>query len=118
MTKCIKALAFPINEKISFAFCYKPFKKTNAGYDIMEELKRMGIDENSPFRLYEDHEYVRAETYYPNKLIVPKSLLDNEIKAASKSWITKRFPVLTYYSKTHNVSLWRSANLIKVLSYR
>eukprot|EP00826_Nyctotherus_ovalis_P012139 TRINITY_DN13179_c0_g1_i1.p2 TRINITY_DN13179_c0_g1~~TRINITY_DN13179_c0_g1_i1.p2 ORF type:complete len:223 (+),score=30.21 TRINITY_DN13179_c0_g1_i1:382-1050(+) len=114
VTRLIKACAFPASEKNSFAFAYRPFKERKSRYDATSELERMKIGEDSPFRIYEDHIFTKAETFYPAKLIVPKVLLNKEIKAAAKLWTSRRFPVLSYYSKRHSASLWRSANFSKV----
>lgn len=114
VAKQIKGGAFVGSEKQCFAFTYKPFKEMNGGYDLLSELERMGIDENSPFRVYESQEFFKPDVSYPNKLVVPKSLRHEDVTAAAKYWQAKRFPVLTYYSKANGATLWRSASFTKV----
>jgi hypothetical protein len=108
--KLIRTHTFSMDEKLSFAFKYKPYKEilNNA----VDEFIRMGIIEDNHYQIYEHHRFSKPETSYPIKLIIPKTLLNRDIESTAHFFIIKRFPVLAYYSST--TTLWRSSAFIKV----
>ena len=79
-------------------------------YNFEEELQLMGlnINESSTYRILDNSNYDFCSTY-PKKLIVPKSMSDNEIKSCALFRTKKRFPTLTYYNKENSTSIWRSS---------
>ena len=115
MAMAIKNYAFA--ELIySFAFSYKPFKDTYAGYDMKSELERMKINEASPFRIFNNNSKFTIVHTYPKEFVIPKSISDSDINIACNQWLSRRFPILSYYCSNNGASLWRSSEFLKVIS--
>jgi hypothetical protein len=80
-------------------------------YDPVSEYKRQGIDLNDEtclFKLTEINRNFSACATYPEYIIVPKAISDEDLKEASNFRTKSRFPALSY---VHNANL-ENHNLI------
>lgn len=115
--------AFPSEESHYFTFKYNPTFPMNIKngwllYNDQSEYLRMGIDitdKKSLFRKYNKNTKYEVINTYPRILIVPRSLENDEIQYYLKLCNKNRFPVLAYFHKRNNTSLWRSAKPIVTL---
>ena len=81
-------------------------------YDDMVECLRQQVDIFKRFRVYQNHIKENHQTLwriptYPNRIIIPKDLSDEEILECIKFRKEGRIPVLTYFCYKTNGSLWR-----------
>lgn len=138
-------LVFPKEAVFCYTFAYK-YREALFGekelsnnlidgwqlYDPLKEYARQGIkfdDEDYKLRLCNLNKNYNLCSTYPDVLIVPKALSDEEIKDASLYRTKNRFPVLSYvYSNNNNLrnssngkkysyaSIWRSSQTKSGLS--
>lgn len=68
----------------------------------------MGIDFTTSkyFRLFKNTDYGVCSTY-PELIIVPKTMRDNQVIACSKFRTKNRLPALSYYHQATGCSMWR-----------
>lgn len=116
---------FPKDASLFYAFAHKYRESHDMDidgwklYDPMEEYKRQGInlEENTDMKLrlsYLNKNYALCSTY-PEFIIIPSSIGDEELKEASNFRTKNRFPVLSYlYTKNHAnyktyAAIWRSS---------
>lgn len=83
-------------------------------YNPMEEYERQGFnvrDEACKLRFCELNKGFALCPTYPEVLLVPRSITDEEIREASNFRTKNRFPVLSYvYTKDRGyASIWRSS---------
>jgi hypothetical protein len=87
-------------------------------YDPIQEYLRQGIDikhESSPFKLSNLNKNYSLCSTYPEILIFPRSVSDEDIKEASLFRTKNRLPILSYLYSRHindkasNASIWRSS---------
>lgn len=106
------------SQYFSFAQAYKSNHESLGDgwhiYEPFEEYERQGLnlrDKSCKFKLFELNKNYSLCSTYPEILIVPKSISDEEIKEASNFRTKFRFPTLSYvYTKDGNwASIWRSS---------
>ena len=87
-------------------------------YDPIREFSRQGVTEDNNLGLrfcYVNKDFKLCETY-PEFLIEPKNMSDEELKAASQYRTKNRLPIMAYYYYNNNSendnmvpTIWRSA---------
>ena len=109
------AYAFPNDIKHLFAFSYAPqaskfFHKLDP-YDPLLEFSRIGILDSpaSFWRVSLANMEFRICDSYPEVLVVPKILTDDEVKVVANFRSGGRLPVLCWGDKFTGASIWRSS---------
>lgn len=76
----------------------------------------MGIDfkTSKSFRIFKNKDYSVCATY-PNMLVVPKCMKDNQIIACSKFRTKNRLPAMSYFDKNTGCSMWRCSQCMNGL---
>jgi hypothetical protein len=100
-------------------------------YDPLTEFNRQGVylaaeDGSSSsssvyalkFRLSSVNKNFDLCMSYPEILIVPKNITDDELREAASFRTKSRIPVLCYYNKENNSSIWRSSQTKSGLTYQ
>jgi len=122
-----ESLAFPkdINYLYTFTELYHNEIKKEKNYfngwsiyDPIREFSRQGVTEDNNLGLrfcYVNKDFKLCETY-PEFLIEPKNMSDEELKAASQYRTKNRLPIMAYYYYNNNSendnmvpTIWRSA---------
>ncbi|KAH8739137.1 myotubularin related protein 1 [Cryptosporidium ryanae] len=117
-----------INETISDNFfCYAAYRGKNGveklfEFDVVSEYKRMGLDlENKelnrnngnlscfPLRISRVNFNYELCNSYPEILIVPRDISDNQLIAVSSFRSKNRIPVLSWTNPNLKCTLWRSS---------
>ena len=101
-------------------------------YKPIEEFQRQGIildneeinisykdsSASNGFRItFANKNFELCQTY-PELFLVPKKISDDDLREASTFRTKARIPVLCYYNKENNVSLWRSSQTRSGLTYQ
>jgi hypothetical protein len=101
-------------------------------YDPVKEFQRQGVilddddrnlsyknsEASSGFRIsFINKNFEMCQTY-PEIFLVPKKVSDDDLREASTFRTKGRIPVLCYYNKDNNVSLWRSSQTRSGLTYQ
>jgi rhodanese-related sulfurtransferase len=101
------AYVFPNNVRHLFAYSHTfPRRKT---IDLMEEYKRLGIFNHSTWRISLANQEFKLCSSYPEMLIVPEAITDDELFAVAGFRSGQRLPTLCWGSRTTGVTLWRSS---------
>lgn len=98
-------------------------------YDPITEFNRQGVtlaieNNNSlsayipKFRISNVNKSFDLCMSYPETLIVPKNITDDELRESASFRTKSRIPVLCYYNKENNTSLWRSSQTKSGLTYQ
>jgi hypothetical protein len=73
------------------------------------KIKSMTITSDVKFRITFANSHYSICSTYPEIIIVPKSIQDDELKEAAAFRTKSRIPTLCYFNRTNNSSLWRSS---------
>ena len=109
----ISAYAFPNNMKYLFAFTHKlngvQEKDQAAPYDPALEFSRMGVLDNPQWRVSNANANYQLCSTYPQMLVVPAGISDDELHIIAGFRSGHRLPVLCWADKDSGASMWRSA---------
>jgi hypothetical protein len=101
-------------------------------YDSLKEFQRQGVildneegnlsyrnsEASNGFRMSFINKNFELCQTYPEIFLVPKKISDDDLREASNFRTKGRIPVLCYYKKDNNVSLWRSSQTRSGLTYQ
>lgn len=114
------AYAFPNNMTYLFAFSHSlpsepiSLKKVKQ-YEPIAEFLRLGITDlsgqgdSSPWKITEINKDFRLCSTYPQQLIMPKGMTDEELIMVSNFRSGHRLPTLSWGDKETGATLWRSS---------
>lgn len=109
----ISAYAFPNNMRYVFAFTHKfsgiQEKDLAAPYDAALEFSRMGVLDNPQFRVSNANATYQLCNTYPQMLVVPAGLSDDELHSVASFRSGRRLPVLCWMDRDSGASMWRSS---------
>lgn len=78
-------------------------------YNPKQEYERMGALQNNKLRVTTSNKNFYFSKTYPEFLMVPASIDDNDVIECSTFRTKSRFPTLSYVNKKYKGSLWRSS---------
>eukprot|EP01035_Chromulina_nebulosa_P017038 gene17038-22546_t len=111
------AYAFPNNLTHLFAFSHTLISKTyhiqeNLTSDLTQEYYRLGILDDTGSDQWRitlaNKDYKLCDTY-PNALVIPKKITDDELYISAAFRSGQRLPVLSWGDKNNGATLWRSS---------
>lgn len=109
----ISAYAFPNNMKYLFAFTHKlngvQEKDQAPPYDPIIEFSRMGVLDNPQWRITNANSSYQLCSTYPQTLVVPAGITDEELHTVAGFRSGHRLPVLCWADRESGASMWRSA---------
>lgn len=110
----ISAYAFPNNMRHLFAFTHKitpPLvgTTTNTTYDAPLEFSRIGILDNSLWRVTAVNAEYKLCNTYPSWLVVPAAISDEELYIIASFRSGHRLPVLCWAHRQNGATMWRSS---------
>jgi hypothetical protein len=101
------AYVFPNNSRHLFAYSHTyPNKRI---IDLMEEYKRLGVFNYNLWRISLANQDFKLCSSYPEMIIIPEAITDDELFAVASFRSGQRLPSLTWGSKNTGVTLWRSS---------
>mmetsp|Transcript_33884 Transcript_33884/g.82153 ORF Transcript_33884/g.82153 Transcript_33884/m.82153 type:complete len:1647 (-) Transcript_33884:1494-6434(-) len=112
LLKRIKKLAFPKSVTGLFAFTFRqPVAHADDGwqiFDVEREMARQGALE-AGWRICDINKDFTFSPTYPQRLVMPDFVKDQDLPAMAKFRSKKRMPALTYYLARKKVSMLRSS---------
>ncbi|XP_073521794.1 myotubularin-related protein 9-like [Phyllobates terribilis] len=112
IARSVQALSSLDNISLRYPFFFRPAGcKLGKGWprDTMENFYHKLKNETDAWRLSGVNENFKVCPSYPEKIIVPASCSDNNLKRAASFRQSRRFPVLSYYHPRSKTVLLRSA---------
>lgn len=109
----ISAYAFPNNMRYVFAFTHKfsgiREKDLATPYDAALEYSRMGVLDNPQMRVSNVNATYQLCNTYPQWLVVPAAVSDEELHSVASFRSGRRLPVLCWMDRDSGASMWRSS---------
>lgn len=99
--------AFPNNLRYLFAFNHS-IGRFNIG-TLHSEYARMGLLNSSLWRISHINQDFRLCSTYPDEIVVPCGITDDELHVIGAFRSGHRLPVLCWATTRHSASLWRSS---------
>lgn len=119
--RLLTASAFPNNRTLMFAFSYSlPSEPLSLAlvepYDTVQEFSRMGIldissvyDDLPVWRISAVNADYRLCNTYPQLLVVPRKISDDELVLVSHFRSGHRLPVMCWGDRDNGATMWRSS---------
>lgn len=102
-----------------FAFSHKMEEPSIEGWEVfidILEYERMGLElhknegpSKNPFRLFMNNVDGIICSSYPQRVIIPTDMSDEDVEECSKFRTKERFPAMSYYYNKNGATIWRSS---------